>query len=116
MGGSQANKELCAGAATINNNTMFKDCRTPSLLKPHETAIVYYGCTGHFLLIKAPCLKKIKSQNPLTVRLPNGATMESNHTSSLDIPELKKSASIAHIFMVMANHSLLSVGKLCNEG
>jgi hypothetical protein len=42
--------------------------------------------------------------------------MESTHTASLDIPELNKAASIAHIFPGMANHSLLSVGQLCNEG
>jgi hypothetical protein len=95
---------------------MFEDCRTPPLLKPHETAIVDSGCKGHFMLINAPCLNKIKSQNPLTVRLPNGVTVESTHTASLDIPKLNKAASIAHIFPGMANHSLLSVGQLCNEG
>jgi hypothetical protein len=95
---------------------MFKNYRTPPLLKPHETAIVYSGCTGHFLLVIAPCLNKVKSQNPLTVRLPNGATMESTHTASSYIPELNKAASIAHIFPCMANHPLLKVGQLCNEG
>jgi hypothetical protein len=50
------------------------------------------------------------------VRLPNGATMESSHTDALNIPELNKAASIAHVFPGMENHSLLSVGKLCNEG
>jgi hypothetical protein len=74
------------------------------------------GCKGHFLLVNAPCLNTIKSQNPLTVGLPNGATMESTHTSALHISELNKSPSIAHVFPVMQNHSLLSVGKLCNEG
>jgi hypothetical protein len=77
---------------------------------------VDYGCTGHFLLANAPRLNKVKSQNPLTVRLPNGATMEPTHTAALDIIELNKAASIAHVFRGMANHSLLSVGKLCNEG
>jgi hypothetical protein len=42
--------------------------------------------------------------------------MESTHTASIDIPELSRAASIAHVSPVMANHSLLSVGKLCNEG
>jgi hypothetical protein len=42
--------------------------------------------------------------------------MESTHTTSLYIPGLKKSASIVNIFPGMANHLLLSVGKLCNEG
>jgi hypothetical protein len=74
------------------------------------------GCTGHFLLVNAPCLKKIKSRTTLTVRLPNGATMESSHTAELDIPELNATASKAHVFPGMVNHSLLSVGQLCNEG
>jgi hypothetical protein len=46
------------------------------------------GCTGRFLLVNAPCLNKVKSRTPLTVRFPNGATMESSHTAELDIPEL----------------------------
>jgi hypothetical protein len=52
----------------------------------------------------------------LTVRLPNGATRESYHTADLDIPELNAAASKAHISTGMANHYLLSVGKLCDEG
>jgi hypothetical protein len=95
---------------------MFEDCRTPPLLEPHETEIVDSGCTGLFMLVNAPCLRKVKSQNPLTVRLPNGATMESTHTTVLDIPELNKDASIAQVFPGMANHSLLSAGQLYNEG
>jgi hypothetical protein len=74
------------------------------------------GCTGHFLLVTAPCLNKVKSWNPLTVRLPNGATMESSHTADLDIPGLNDAASKAHVFPGMAHHSLLSVGQLCDEG
>jgi hypothetical protein len=116
MGVSQANKELCSGEATLNKKTALKYCRTPPLRGPHETAIVDSGCTGHFMLVNAPCLGKIKSQNMLTVRLPNGATMDSTHTAALDMPELKKAASIAHIFPGMANYSLLSVGQLFNEG
>jgi hypothetical protein len=95
---------------------MFEACRTPPLLKPHETAIVDSGCTGRFLLVNAPCLNKVKSQTPLTVRLPNGATMESSHTAELNIPQLNAAASIANVFPGMAIHYLLSVGQLCNEG
>jgi hypothetical protein len=61
-------------------------------------------------------LNKVKSQIPLTVCLPNGATMESYHTAKLDIPELNAAASKAHVFLGMAIHSLLSVGQLCDEG
>jgi hypothetical protein len=42
--------------------------------------------------------------------------MESSHTAELNIPELSADASIAHILPGMTNHSLLSVGQLCNEG
>jgi hypothetical protein len=89
---------------------MFEVCRTPLLLKQHETAIVDSGCTGHFLLVNAPCLNKVKSRTPLTVRLPNGDTMESSHTAKLDIPELNAASSKAHVFPGMANQYLLSVG------
>jgi hypothetical protein len=50
------------------------------------------------------------------MRLPNSATMESSHTADLDIPELNAASSKAHVFPGMANHSLLSVGQLCDEG
>jgi hypothetical protein len=52
-------------------------------------------------------LNKVKSRNPLTVRLPNGATMESSHTADLDIPGLNAAASKAHVSPGMAHHSLL---------
>jgi hypothetical protein len=50
------------------------------------------------------------------VRLTNGQTMDSTHTAYLDIPELSKAASVAHIFSAMENNSRLSVGKLCDKG
>jgi hypothetical protein len=95
---------------------MFEFCRAPPLLKQHETAIVDSGCTGHFLLVNAPCLNKVKSRTPLTVRLPIRATIESYHTAELDIPLLNAAASKAHVLPGMDNHSLLSVGQLCEEG
>jgi hypothetical protein len=52
----------------------------------------------------------------LTVRLPNGAAMESSHTADLDIPGFNAAASKAHAFPGMDHHSLLSVGQLCDEG
>jgi hypothetical protein len=98
MGGSQAYKELCVGAATFNNKTTFEVCRTPPLLAQHETAIVESGCNDHFLLVNVPCLNKVESHTPLTVRPLNGATMESSHTADLDIPGLNAAASKAHVF------------------
>jgi hypothetical protein len=110
MGGSHANKELYVGAATLNNKTTFEVCRSPPLLEQHATAIVDFGCTGHFLLVTVLCLSKVVSRNPLTVRLPNGATVESSHTADLDIPEFNTAASKAHVPPGMDHHSLLSVG------
>jgi hypothetical protein len=74
------------------------------------------GCTGHFLLVNVPYLNKVKYRTPLAARLPNGTKMESSHTAELDIPELNAATSKAHVFTGMANHSLLSVGQLCDEG
>jgi hypothetical protein len=68
------------------------------------------------MLINASCRNKVKSQNPLRVKLPNGDNMDSTQTSSLDIPELSKTSSVAHVFSGMANHYLHSVGQICNEG
>jgi hypothetical protein len=115
-GGSQANKERRSGATTLNNKSIFEACQPPPLLNSYETAIVESGCTVHFLLVNAPCLNKVKSQTLLTVRLPNGATMESSHAADLNIPELNAAASKANVFPGIANHSLLSVRQLCNEG
>jgi hypothetical protein len=42
--------------------------------------------------------------------------MESSHTAESNIPELNAAASIAHVFPGIDNHSLLSVGQICNEG
>jgi hypothetical protein len=42
--------------------------------------------------------------------------MESSHTAELNILELNAAAYVAHVFPVMANHYLLSIGKLCKEG
>jgi hypothetical protein len=113
---SQANRELCVGATSLNNIDNFEGCRTTPLIEHYDTAIVDSGCTGIFLLINAPCQNKVKYQNPLIVSLPNGDTMYSTHTASLDIPELSQAASIAHVFPDIADNHLLSIGQLCNEG
>jgi hypothetical protein len=42
--------------------------------------------------------------------------MESSPTDELDIPELNANASTSHVFLGMDNHSLLSVGQLCDDG
>jgi hypothetical protein len=61
-------------------------------------------------------LEQSPIRTPLTVRLPNGATMDSSHTSELGITKFNAAASKAHVFPGMAHHSLLSVGQLCDKG
>jgi hypothetical protein len=102
--------------ATLNNKTTFDVCRTPPLLEQNKTPILDSDCTVHFVLVTAPCLSKVPSRNPLTVRLPNGATMEFSHTADLDIPEFNDALSKAGVFPGMAHHSILSVGQLYNDG
>jgi hypothetical protein len=41
--------------------------------------------------------------------------MESSHTAELDIPALNAAVSKANVLPGMANHSLLSVGQLCDK-
>jgi hypothetical protein len=48
--------------------------------------------------------------------LPNGATMDSTHTASLDIPELSAAAAVEHVFPVMANNSLLQSENYAMKG
>jgi hypothetical protein len=102
------------GATLKHNSGKFDDFHIPPIIHHHDTADS--GCKGHFLLINAPCHIKTKFINPLRVKLPNGDTMDSTHTASLDIPELSNDSSVAHVFPVMAKNSLLSVIQLCNEG
>jgi hypothetical protein len=92
------------GAKSKNSSEQIDDFRTPPLLNNNETALVDSGCTGFILLTNAPCLNKKESSNPLTVKFPNGQTMDSTHTAYLDIPELSKAASVAHIFQPWFSH------------
>jgi hypothetical protein len=116
LGGYQANKEWLVGVALKRNSETFQVCRTPPLLQHQDTEIVDSGWAGIFLLSNAPCRNKTKYINPLRVRLPNGSTMDSTHTASLDIPELSAAAAVAHVLPAMVNNSLLLVEKLYNEG
>jgi hypothetical protein len=116
MGGSKASKEWLVGAKSKHSSKKFEDCHTPPLLHHRDTAIVDSYCTGHFLFINAHFRSKTKYVTPLRVILPNGDTMGSTHTASLDIKKLSDAASLAHVLPAMASNSLLSVVQLYNEG
>lgn len=48
--------------------------------------------------------------------MPNGPSIQSTHTGELDIPALPFTARTTHHFPELANHSLLSVATLCDNG
>jgi hypothetical protein len=88
---------------------------TPSQPSPC-TALLESGCTAHFLLANAKCYNKKSTTTPLAVRLPNGDTITSTHTATLNMPSLPHAAIQVHILPGLAQHSLLSVGQMCDSG
>ena len=79
-------------------------------------AILDSGATSHFLVVDAPADDVTVATNPISVRQPDGAKVQSSHTCNLKIPILQKKARLAHVIPGLASHSLLSVVRLCNCG
>jgi hypothetical protein len=88
---------------------------TPS--QPSQsTALLDSGCTTHFILANAKCTNKLLAETPLEMCLPNGATIASTHTATLNMPSLPHASRQAHILPGLAQHSLLSVCQMCDSG
>jgi hypothetical protein len=87
---------------------------TPSP-QSQSTSLLYSGCTAHFLIAKSHFKNKVLTKTPLEVCLPNGATIASTHTATLNLPSLPHAARQAHILSGLAQHSLLSVGQMCDS-
>jgi hypothetical protein len=81
---------------------------TPSQPSPC-TALLDSRCTAHFLLANVKCSDKKSTTTPLAVRLPNGDTITSTHTATLNMPSLPHATRKAHVLPGLAQHSLLSV-------
>jgi hypothetical protein len=88
---------------------------TPSL-QSQSTALLDSGCTAYLLLANAKSTNKLLSATPLEVCLPNGATIASTQTGTLNLPSLPHATRQAHILPVLAQHSLLYVGQMCDSG
>jgi hypothetical protein len=88
---------------------------TPSI-QSQSTALLDSGCTAHFILANAICSNKIPTATPLAARLPNGDTIASTHTETLNMPALPHAARQAHILPGLAQYSLLYVGQMCDSG
>jgi hypothetical protein len=80
------------------------------------TDILDSECTAHLLQANSKCSNKKATTTSLVVRLPNGDTITSTHTATLNMPYLPHAARQAHILPGLAQHSLLSVGQMCDSG
>jgi hypothetical protein len=90
---------------------------TPSPSPPSQsTALLDSGCPAHFLLANAKCTNKVLAETPLEVCLPNGATIASTHTATLNMPSLPHAARQAYILPRLSQHSVLSMGQMCDSG
>jgi hypothetical protein len=94
----------------------YLNCTPSPSPQSQYTAILDSGCTVHFLLANSQCTNKLLAATPLEVRLPNGATIASTHTAMLNLPSLPHASMQAHILPGLAQHSLLSVEKMCDSG
>ncbi len=81
-----------------------------------STALSDSGATSHFIAEGAHVINKQVDHNPITITLPDGATLTSSHTCNVDIPWLRHSATKAHIVPGLAHASLLSTAKFCDAG
>ena len=74
------------------------------------------GATSHFICEGAHVTNKRPATEPITITLPDGATLQSTHTCNVDIPWLKHEATTAHVVPGLAHASLLSTAKFCDAG
>jgi hypothetical protein len=74
------------------------------------------ACTETYVSLSCPVLNKRLTTNPIKIKIPNGATIESTHVAEVDLPMLRPAARKAHIVPALDNCSLLSLGQLCDAG
>jgi hypothetical protein len=82
----------------------------------NDRAILDSGCTSNFLSATAPCSDKQSVHLPLNVNMPNGTMIQSSHTCKLLLTDLPPQERQAHILPGLGHNSLISVGKLCDNG
>ena len=78
----------------------FISCNTlVPALKPSDKirSIVDSGCASHFIVLNKPCINKVPTKHGISVRLPNGETMQSTHTTMLPLPQLPLAARQSHV-------------------
>ena len=71
------------------------------------------GATDHFMTSQYPLQEKTKTDEAITVTMPNGDTIQSTHRGHLPLPAPINMS--AHVLPALS-HSLISIGKLCDAG
>ena len=81
------------------------------------TITIDRGTSGHYLVTSPHHTKASHpGTHPITMQLLNGSKIVSSHTTTIPLPELPSAARHAHVFPDLTNHSLISVGQLCDHG
>lgn len=89
---------------------------TPQCMIYSDTALSNSRASSHFVVDGTHVMDKQVATNPITITLPDGATLQSMHTCHVNIPWLRKTATRAHIIPDLAHSLLLSTSIFCNAG
>jgi hypothetical protein len=89
---------------------------TPTNSEPVQHAISDTGATSHFMVQGAPVINIAVDLDPITIMLPDGATLQSTHTCNLDIPWLPTTVTAAHIVPGLSHSLLISTRRFCDAG
>ena len=81
-----------------------------------EFAISDSGATEHFLVEEAPTINMTVTENPITIKLPDGSLIYSTHIGNLDIPWMPDHMTEAHIVPGLSHSSLISTKVFCDAG
>ena len=74
------------------------------------------GCTGHYLQPALSDLLQPADAPLITITMPNGTRLTSTGACSIPLPAVSEPAKLGHIVPGLATSSLLSIGKLCDDG
>jgi hypothetical protein len=85
-------------------------------LHGENSALSDSGASSHFIVDGANVINKRVDTNPITITLPDGATLQSTHTCNVNIPWLRDEATRARIVPGLAHSSLLSTASFCDAG
>jgi len=71
---------------------------------------------NHYFCSSSPYTNKIAAPCGISVIQPDGSIMQSSHTALMDAPHLPLAVRKGHIFPIMKNKALLSLGQFYDNG